>query len=369
MGNPVPMSKFNRQAGIDMRITPQTAPTERLVYADLMRILAVFLVIVTHVSGCGWQELAVGGGDWIVSLFYNAASRICVPLFVMLSGMFFLDPDKPVSIHAVYHKYLPRIIFCFLFWSALYALVFTWLDHRALNADFIRSALKTFLLGHYHLWFLYMIAGLYVLTPILRLISCKIQDTVYYILLWFIFCSLLPTFLKLFPSETITSVIAETGLSMLTGYSGYFLAGSLLRQVQMDKKFRLLLYVLGILGLAATISGTLWLSVKQARLNTALTSYFSPSIVLSSAAAAVFLKQLWQNISLDGSKSWIQPMSACVFGVYLIHDFWLSALLGNRGFFFLPQVLRIPAASLMIFCASLVCVWLLRRLPFFKRLL
>ena len=66
----------------------------RLAYAELLRVVAMLAVIVLHVSG-GWLEsLPVGTTDWHALNMWDSLCRWCVPVFVMCSGMFLLDPPK-----------------------------------------------------------------------------------------------------------------------------------------------------------------------------------------------------------------------------------------------------------------------------------
>ena len=67
----------------------------RLAYADLLRVFACLAVIVVHVSG-GWLEsLPAGTADWNLLNAWDCLAHWCVPVFVMCSGMFLLDPKSP----------------------------------------------------------------------------------------------------------------------------------------------------------------------------------------------------------------------------------------------------------------------------------
>lgn len=68
-----------------------------------------------------------------------------------------------VSISAILKKNVARIAAVFLFWSGCYALVDLIFRHAPLSV-----VLSQLITGHYHLWFLYMIVGLYLLIPLLR---------------------------------------------------------------------------------------------------------------------------------------------------------------------------------------------------------
>ena len=64
----------------------------RLAYADLLRCTAMLAVIVVHITGGALEASPVGTPDFMVLNVYDGLTHWCVPVFVMLSGMFLLDP-------------------------------------------------------------------------------------------------------------------------------------------------------------------------------------------------------------------------------------------------------------------------------------
>ena len=81
----------------------------RLAYAELLRVVAMLAVIVLHVSG-GWLEsLPVGTTDWHALNMWDSLCRWCVPVFVMCSGMFLLDPQKALSWPSLFLRYILRM--------------------------------------------------------------------------------------------------------------------------------------------------------------------------------------------------------------------------------------------------------------------
>ena len=66
----------------------------RLAYADLLRCTAMLAVIVVHITGGALEASPVGTPDFMVLNVYDGLTHWCVPVFVMLSGMFLLDPKR-----------------------------------------------------------------------------------------------------------------------------------------------------------------------------------------------------------------------------------------------------------------------------------
>jgi surface polysaccharide O-acyltransferase-like enzyme len=139
-----------------------TKSTERLFDLDFVRAIACCLVILFHASSDYVSKLDVNATNWWVSNIYNSLSCCGVPLFIMLSGALMFDRDMnefPLK------RRLLKIAMLYLMASALYAIY-----HIFWSEDF---DLKPFLINtingesEYHLWYLYLIISLYLITPII----------------------------------------------------------------------------------------------------------------------------------------------------------------------------------------------------------
>ncbi|MEG2119768.1 MAG: acyltransferase family protein, partial [Pseudoflavonifractor sp.] len=167
----------------------------RLAYADLLRCCASLAVIFIHVCGGSFAAYTAGSAGWNVLNVFDSLAHWCVPVFIMLSGMFMLDPKKSMPLPSLLFKHLLRILAALFFWGVLYAVVGLLLAGNAMSLGGLVSCLKTVLWGNtrYHLWFLYTIAGLYLITPILRSFvkGASRGDFHYFFLLIFLLCSVL----------------------------------------------------------------------------------------------------------------------------------------------------------------------------------
>ena len=143
----------------------QKTERQRVLYIDALRVLACMFVVVLHQSAQKFDKAAVGSYEWTVFNVYDSLTRWAVPVFVMISGALFLDPAKEIRLKTLCRKNLLRIGTAFLFWSALYSIV----DY--LCGTRLRDVVSGFITGHVHLWFLYMIGGLYLIVPLLRRFS------------------------------------------------------------------------------------------------------------------------------------------------------------------------------------------------------
>lgn len=130
---------------------------------DFVRIIATIAVITIHVTGLHWMEQDLNSFAWDVHNIYRALVRWAVPVFVMLSGALFLNPQKELSLKKIYTKNIIHIVTAFLSWSFLYAVY----DFDGNILDFLINWIR----GAGHMWFVFLILGLYIILPVLRFVS------------------------------------------------------------------------------------------------------------------------------------------------------------------------------------------------------
>ena len=150
----------------------------RFFYADFLRALAVAAVIVMHNSSdLADQYGKVPMPDWWAGVFYNGISRFCIPVFVMLSGAFLLRPGKEVGMKELFFKRLARLCIPLLCWSIIYV-AYNYYTGQAQGDEEdpvkkfnLPDTLYTFYKGPviFHLWYLYMLIGIYLLYPFLNM--------------------------------------------------------------------------------------------------------------------------------------------------------------------------------------------------------
>ncbi|MGM9607398.1 MAG: acyltransferase [Oscillospiraceae bacterium] len=348
----------------------------RLAYADLLRILATIAVVVLHISA-GWlDQTTVGSTSWTVMCTYDALVRWCVPMFVMLSGAFLLDPKKSVNLRDIFFKYILRILVALLVWGTLYALVdyghsgwhFTWAG--------IKSALNHVLWAdtHYHLWFLYMMIGLYLVTPILRaFVRGASRGTFHwFFLLAFVFCSLLPTLQALFPNRMALPLAWSNRLNvqLVLGYVGYYVAGYYLKNYTLGRIAEFSIYILGILGAVATVWGTTALSGHTGTFNSVLFEYRAPNVVFMAIAVFVLFRYVLGVSEERSRRQRLGGMARITFGIFLVHDFFIILLrhfdISTLSF---NPIISIPVLSAAVFLCSFAVSWLISKIPLLGRYL
>ncbi len=161
----------------------------REIWIDWMRVAACFMVIVVHstepfyLGGDG--SLILTKTDAIWSSFFDSFVRACVPLFIIASS--YLQFPLHYSAGEFLRRRAVRILIPFVLWTAVYALV--WGE----PAENFRNLLMNFNYASGHLWFVYMLIGVYMLMPLLSPWAEKVgkKELQVYLGIW-LFTTLIP---------------------------------------------------------------------------------------------------------------------------------------------------------------------------------
>ena len=238
----------------------------------------------------------------------------------------------------------------------------------------VREALWQALRGHthYHLWFLYMILGLYLVTPVLRAFvrGAGRGDFHWFFLLVFVFTFLLPTLLRLRPSQTASLWIGNLNLHLVLGYVGYYVLGYYLKQNTLSRAAEFALYLLGALGAAVTVGGTALLSRQRGELVQVFYNYDSPNVALMSVAVFVLFRYVLGVSEERSRRERLSKAAQVSFGIYLVHDLFLMLLrrVGIDALSFAPA-LAVPVLAAGIFLCSFAVAWVLSKIPLVGRYL
>lgn len=341
---------------------------KRLVYFDIMRIISILCMITLHVSGNKIGLIPVESYNWKILNIYRSTVSFCVPLFIMISGALFLNPVKGIPIKSLYKKNVFRLLIAYIFWSVCYSF-YTSGIYRGITSSTLNSFVGRVLVGHYHLWFIPMIIGLYIIVPFLRKITVEKKLTEYFLLLSFVFTIVFPIISLLPINQKVISIferiLDNAGINFLLGYSIYFVSGYYFSKYDLTTKIKVTIYTLGIACLVCTIITTQLISSSRNVAYTNLYGFLMPNTALMTLSTYIFLKNSFVKVNCSEKQlQMVSIFSRCSFGIYLIHDFFLilSRKLGFDALTFNP-IFSVPLITLLVYFCSFTITFLISKIP------
>lgn len=190
--------------------------SSREIQFDYIRSLAIVFVIFIH--SMGWiNNINTLNIAYIIRVTLDSVIYTGVPLFVMLSGALLLGKEETIS--QFFSKRFKRIIIPFILWSLLVYAILYIQEGGNIFFEYINSYItKTLTSGVYGIyWYIYLIVGLYIITPFLRKI-CKDKNICIYTI------TIIYTFYvvqRIFPEVAVCNRFSCDNLL----YIGYYITG------------------------------------------------------------------------------------------------------------------------------------------------
>lgn len=344
----------------------------RLVYIDILKILAILSVILIHISApLFYSYFIVNPHWWWIGHIVDSASRWGVPIFLMVSGSTLLAQDKlDESPSVFFRKRFKRILIPFIAWSMIY---FFWgrKDLINLNIYSIIEGIEITIQGgvYYHLYFLYYLLGLYLVTPILRIYlkSAKQRDINYFLILWFVANIIYPNISK------FLGIRIGIPIYMVTDFVGYYLIGYYISNFKLNNKYKRIIFILGFFAFLLTIIVTYFLTKEAGIPDEWFYSYLNVGVIFPAIAVFVYFQGIdWERIleNKSGIKSLVQKISATTFGIYLLHPIILEILNRyNINFSLIHPLYGIPISLTLTFLISFFIILFFQKIPLIRSII
>ena len=353
-------------------------------FLDVLRVLATCAVVLMHVLTGATDVTDASIVPEYRSLLLSVMDLVtwCVPIFLLMSGYLFLNPERTLTYPVMIKKYCRRIALAILLFGVPYAASELVVAERTFRIRMIPEALKMTLMGHTwsHMWYLYLILFLYLITPLLKKVLrvLPVWGVAAVMAVIFLGSSVAPFLNKVLDVNSIP-VLPDGGVYFLYYLCGYFFA---VREVCVDKGRNVWLTdAVSVLALGMILSRTLaGFSIQMA--------YNYPFTVL----LAVLLFAAGWNGRRDGAAStarekthripW-QEAGALSFAVYLVHPVYVNLLykfVKITPFTVLEQcgvqsvaaghvalILLLTVFCLVVLALATATAWVLRKIPVLRK--
>lgn len=341
----------------------------RHLWADLIRIIAIFAVIAIHVDTFGSYWNAIPWIDWWAAHIYSAIISFAVPILFILSGYLLLDKQEDDWIF--FSKRFSKVVIPLFAWSMIYTIFAHNYDIFSIfTVEFVQRFLANDIF--YHMYFLYFIIGLYLITPLLRriLTHASMYDVWYFLILWFIFTPV---------KQLIGFFGYNIGIPVeaATGNIGLYLTGYAIKKTRITNRVKYLLWITIATVLTVMIFGSYTMSLNSGKLNTFL---ISTSITETTYAACLFilLRETLENVTFKMPYIKIEKVITVIaeasMGIYLIHPMLLYYIRnGVFGVFllspsFLSPIVSVPLFTALLFVVSLIIVITMQKIPLIRKI-
>jgi surface polysaccharide O-acyltransferase-like enzyme len=340
--------------------------TSVIVWLDNTRILAIFAVVFLHVTADIVTNVEnLNSMQWWTGNIYDALVRWCVPVFVMLSGALSLSEEKNESMSVFYRKRAARLLIPILFWSFIF---FAWSLFKgiakghphSLSYFFNRLVSGT---PYPHMWFLYMIIGLYFSTPFIKLIIRNTSKNELYLFVAALFyLSATNILYQHFMLDKISHLFTNRFLTFLPYYIlGHIIATSV---IKINNKYLLLIFTISVL---LTASGCFLLGKSNGlHQGVYFYNYLSITVIPMSISIMFLFKKM--TTPIIGNLKFNSRFAGIVLGIYLVHPIIIE-LLKYRGIY-APQytaLISVPLISILVFVISAILAWSIHQTPYLRR--
>lgn len=333
---------------------------EKTASLSLLRAIACFGVVLLHCAYACAAPFAESSKEYIAVMGLRNCVMCSVPVFVMVSGALLLQPEREISLSKIFKKYVLRMVLTLLVFSLLFYLVDMYLGVAKKPLDALLAVYTGE--GWSHIWYLYLMIGIYLLLPFYRMIAKNSgsKELLYLISVYFVFLCLIPLI------NGVTATKAGFYICTYTVYPLYLFLGYALREKVLKIKPWLSVLLIA-LGSALIVLGCRYAyGCNVPALKSLLSSYAFLPVVMQ--AVGVFA--LADSLRMKEGKL-LRFMDGNSFGVYLIHMVFLKYLFVALGFNPMAKggMAEVLLLSVAVYLLSAVCTWILRKLPIFRKVL
>ncbi len=314
---------------------------------DAIRLIACLMIVLMHspMPGLGTSGAVLSG------ISYLTAPGI--GLFFMVSGALLLKVKvgKPFETKSFLRKRFIKILIPLVFWSFV-----GWV----LEQYGVKNSESDIL------WFMYCLAGMYLLTPILSrwLSVASIKEVEFYLLLWFV--TLCVPFVKLF---TIVNESDTSWLYYFHGYVGYYVLGFYLqnywtRRMSVGRKW---MFALVFVCISVILPIALLMLDVEVDFYS-LFWYLSVTVALQCVVWWSVVKRLMRNVAK--LPSFVVELSRLSFGIYLIHILVMRNVLWETTWMQeMNGIVQIVVCTILTFTISALISWGISKIKYVKAII
>lgn len=325
------------------------AVPKRELWLDNVRAVACLMVLIVHVTAIykysfSWLDSAY----WNLTVFLDSASRMCVPLFFMVSGVIFLS-DKQIKIKNAFKIFTALTFYSLV--SVMYYVIFTEKDLlNSVSSLYSKPAM-------YHLWFMFYLFTFYIVFSLIRIRELDSKAALVIIFLLFTVFNYKFNDITLFFGVDI-----KNGFYIKADYFHLFLytvAGAYIARINKNKKYFVSALLVSVFSVFAITVMTIIKSSQANKFEPIFQAYTSVLVFFSAISMFYVIRFLEINGKIASCSKLIARNSLAIYG---IHAVILEVIINKKIFLSKNPALNMLFTYIIVIGISLVFAVLVKKL-------
>lgn len=340
-------------------------------FISFMSTISAVSVIILHANGSFWVFRS--DFSWILNNVVESLFYFAVPVFFMLTGVTLIDYPTRYKTNIYLKKRFMKTGIPFLFWS-LFACFLNFIEKPDVFCSgnfFVKvynGIVNTEFVATY--WFFIPLFCIYLSIPLFAMV-CQVKKVLLftYILIIGVPINILtPFLLKIVNSLLNFNLEWPFCFSVIGNYLFYPLLGYVLHNVNLKRKFRIIIYCCSLGGFFIHCFGTISFSLKNNALDIYFKGYDQMPCLMYSIGVFVFFKYFLVekgSSRLFRFTSWFQKYT---FPIYLLHMFFFKPITTILLYLNISETTQLYVL-LMVVTVIPICVFVtffLRRIPLIR---
>lgn len=341
---------------------------KRIEYISLASVLSSLAVIYLHANSCFWTFSTAR--YWFTANIIESVFYFAVPVFFMISGAMLIDFHKKYDLKTYFSKRINKTVIPYLIWSFIGLILLTFyfetINFSDINLIYILNGLFTGKLVSIYGFFIPLFCT-YLSIPLFALIPEERRKDIfiYICAVSLILNFLIPFIISVFDLD----INFKLSIAVGSGYLFYTLAGYLIHKYELKQKYRLIIYVLAIIGLLMHIIGTYESSMLAGEIVKTFKGYTKLPCLLYSVGIFVFIKyDLIKIMKINVIKRFVNFADYYTFGIYLVHIYILYFLIKIFSINNTSIIFRL-FSPIVIYLICIAVIYIIRKIPFGKKII
>ena len=332
-----------------------------------IRAIACIAVIILHTV---YSAVLLFGNENtlqtnIISMSVVNCMMWAVPCFLMVTGALLLSPEKKISYRKLFGKYILRVFTALIIFGMIFRIFDIIMDKEPINIlSFLKGLYEIFTgTGWSHIWYLYLLIGLYLLLPFYKkIVEYSGEKEIKYLLAVYII------FLSILPVLEIWGIHCGFYIHVSTIYPFYLFGGYVIYKHVWcpGKGISLILLAVGTFVIIACNAVRWQYDIPAMEILWGYSSFF---VIMQAIGVFALLKSV-HGSGIPFMNRLLMELDKCSFGIYLIHMIFVRLILRYMGInpYKNGGIIAFVLLILGILLISFILTWILKKIPFLKRI-